>query len=146
MIGEGMTVPFWLDVFAQPLMDNKVAQVAFVALCILICLDMLFGFCAAAKDGRVQSSKMRQGIWHKVSEFGVVALADVVDGMMLGGIDMGYSAPVMTSSLVLLCANEVVSVAENLVKLNPDLAAAKVLDRLMESSAVRGAGDGREGE
>jgi toxin secretion/phage lysis holin len=134
-----------LDVFIQPIRDTPQAQVALVALCILIVLDMLFGFCAAAKDGRVQSSVMRQGLWHKASEFGVVMVADVADGMLLGGIDLGYGAPVVTAAIVGLCANELVSVCENLVRLNPELSTSRVLDRLLESKAVsdamRGAGD-----
>ena len=126
--------PRLIDVFIQPVRDNPQAQTAFVALCILILLDMLFGFAAAYKDGRVQSSVMRTGLWHKASEFGVVAVADVADGMLLGGIDLGYSAPIITATIVLLCVNEFVSVAENIVKLNPELADTHIFDRLNESA------------
>lgn len=126
--------PHFIDVFIQPVRDNPQAQTAFVALCILILLDMLFGFAAAYKDGRVQSSAMRTGLWHKASEFGVVALADVADGMLLGGIDLGYSAPILTGTLVVICVTEFISISENLVKLNPELADLHVFDRLNESA------------
>jgi phage-related holin len=126
--------PHFIDVFIQPVRDNPQAQTAFVALCLLILLDMLFGFAAAYKDGRVQSSVMRAGLWHKASEMGVVVLADVADGMLLGGIDLGYSAPILTAAIVLLCVNEFVSVSENLVKLNPELADLHIFDRLSESA------------
>ena len=139
--------PHNIDVFIQPIRDTPQAQVALVALCILIVLDMLFGFCAAAKDGRVQSSVMRQGLWHKASEIGVVMVADVADGMLLGGIDLGYGAPVVTAAIVGLCANELVSVCENLVKLNPELSTSRVLDRLLEAKAASDAlGDRVEAE
>jgi phage-related holin len=126
--------PHFIDVFIQPVRDNPQAQVAFTAMCILMLLDMLFGFAAAYKDGRVQSSAMRTGLWHKASEFGVVALADVADGMLLGGIDLGYSAPILTGTLVVICVTEFISISENLVKLNPELADLHVFDRLSESA------------
>lgn len=134
--------PHFIDVFIQPVRDNPQAQVAFTAMCILILLDILFGFAAAYKDGRVQSSAMRTGLWHKASEMGVVVLADVADGMLLGGIDLGYSAPILTTAIVLLCVNEFVSVSENLVKLNPDLADLHVFDRLGESAKHIAGGGG----
>jgi phage-related holin len=134
--------PHFIDVFIQPVRDNAQAQVAFTAMCILILLDMLFGFAAAYKDGRVQSSVMRAGLWHKASEFGVVVLADVADGMLLGGIDLGYSAPILTGTLVIVCINEFISISENLVKLNPELADTHIFDRLSESAKhIAGGGE-----
>ena len=124
--------PHAIDVFISPIRDNQTAQVVLVALFALMLLDMLFGFSAAAKRGRVKSSVMREGIWHKASEVGVVIIADISDGMLLGGIDLGYSAPILTSVIVLLCVNELVSCAENLVKLNPELADWHVLGWISE--------------
>lgn len=130
--------PHAIDVFISPIRDNQTAQVVLVALFALMLLDMLFGFSAAAKRGRVKSSVMREGIWHKASEVGVVIIADISDGMLLGGIDLGYSAPILTSVIVLLCVNELVSCAENLVKLNPELADWHVLDWISEVHEGRG--------
>lgn len=124
--------PHFIDVFISPIRDNQTAQVVLVALFALMLLDMLFGFSAAAKGGRVKSSVMREGIWHKASEVGVVIIADISDGMLLGGVNLGYSAPILTSAIVLLCINELVSCAENLVKLNPELADWHVLDWISE--------------
>lgn len=115
------SAPMFLDVFMRPIRDNQDAQVALVALMALIVLDVLLGFCAAAKDGTVQSSLMREGAWHKLSELGVVALSDIVDGLILGGLDLGYTAPVCTAVIVYLCINEIVSCLENVTKLNPKL-------------------------
>lgn len=124
--------PHVIDVFISPLRDNQTAQVVLVALFALMLLDMLFGFSAAAKKGKVKSSIMREGIWHKASEVGAVIIADISDGMLMGGVNLGYSAPILTSVIVLLCINELVSCAENLVKLNPKLADWHVLDWINE--------------
>lgn len=133
--------PHAIDVFVSPIRDNQMAQVALVALFALMLLDMLFGFSAAAKDGRVKSSAMREGIWHKASEMGVVIIADISDGMLMGGINLGYNAPILTSTIVVLCIYEIVSCAENLVKLNPELADWHVLDWIGEVHKRRGNAD-----
>lgn len=130
--------PHVIDVFISPIRDNQMAQVALVALFALMLLDMLFGFSAAAKDGRVKSSAMREGIWHKASEVGVVIISDISDGMLMDGINLGYSAPILTSAIVLLCINELVSCAENLIKLNPELADWHVLDWIGEVHEGKG--------
>lgn len=105
----------------QPLRDNNVAQVAFAAFCFLMLLDILLGYAAAVKGKAVKSAKMREGLWHKTGELGVIAVGDVLDGMLLGGIAMPFSAPVTTAMIVYLAINEAVSCMENIVKLDPEL-------------------------
>lgn len=116
-----MQPPIFIDVFLSPLRDNGVAQVAFMAFCFLMVLDVLLGYAAAVKGKSVKSAKMREGLWHKTGELGVVAVGDVLDGMLLGGIDMPFSAPVTTAIIVYLAINEAVSCMENIVKLDPEL-------------------------
>lgn len=128
-----MHPPIFIDVFMQPLRDNKVAQVAFVAFCFLMLLDILFGYAAAVKSKTVKSVKMREGLWHKTGELGVIAIGDVLDGMMLGGIDMPFSAPLTTAMIVYLAINEAVSCMENVVKLDPELGDKRFFHALMET-------------
>lgn len=116
-----MQPPIFIDVFVMPIRDNSVAQVAFAALCFLMLLDILLGYAAAVKSKTVKSSKMREGLWHKTGEVGVIVIGDVLDGMLLGGIDMPFTAPVTTTMIVYLAINEAVSCMENVVKLNPEL-------------------------
>lgn len=116
-----MQPPIFIDVFLSPLRDNGVAQVAFMAFCFLMLLDILLGYASAVKSKTVKSAKMREGLWHKTGEMGVIAVGDVLDGMMLGGIDMPFSAPVTTAMIVYLAINEAVSCMENIVKLDPEL-------------------------
>lgn len=128
-----MNPPIFIDVFLSPLRDNGVAQVAFMAFCFLMLLDILLGYAAAVKGKSVKSAKMREGLWHKTGELGVVAVGDVLDGMMLGGIDMPFSAPVTTAMIVYLAINEAVSCMENAVKLDPELGDKRFFRVLMET-------------
>lgn len=118
-----MHPPVYVDVFLQPIRDSTIAQVAFVAFSVLMVLDILFGLAAAAKAGEVKSSKMREGLWHKVGELGIIAVCDMLDGMMLGGVPLvGHNAIITSAAIIYMALNEAVSVLENIAKLNPDLA------------------------
>ena len=128
-----MHPPIFIDVFMQPLRDNSLAQVAFAAFCFLMLLDILLGYAAAVKTKSVKSAKMREGLWHKTGEMGIIAVGDVLDGMMLGGIDMPFSAPVTTAMIVYLSINEAVSCMENAVKLDPELGGKRFFRVLMET-------------
>lgn len=138
-----MQPPIFIDVFLSPLRDNRVAQVAFAAFCFLMLLDILLGYAAAVKGKSVKSAKMREGLWHKTGELGVVAVGDMLDGMMLGGINMPFSAPVTTAMIVYLAINEAVSCMENAVKLDPELADKRFFRVLIET--LNEAGDSKEG-
>lgn len=129
--------PDYLDHFLAPIRDSPQAQTALMALLLLIVIDVVLGMAAAAKSHDLQSSKMRTGAWHKVGELGVVAISDVVDGMLMGGLDIGYAAPVCTAVIVYLCANEVVSCLEKSVKLYPGLKDSPALRMLRVSSEHR---------
>lgn len=141
-----MHPPIFIDVFMQPLRDNSVAQVAFAAFCALMLLDILLGYAAAVKSKAVKSAKMREGLWHKTGEMGIIAVGDVLDGMMLGGIDMPFTAPVTTAMIVYLAINEAVSCMENVVKLDPELGDKRFFRVLMatlsEASDKPSDGDG----
>lgn len=131
--------PDYLDHFLAPIRDSPQAQTALMALLLLIVLDVVLGIAAAAKNHDLQSSEMRAGAWHKIGELGVVAIADVADGMLMGGLDIGFAAPVCTAVIVYLCVNEIVSCLENSVKLNPELKDSPALNLLRESTEQRDA-------
>ena len=140
-----MQPPIFIDVFMEPLRDNTVAQVAFTAFCFLMLLDILLGYAAAVKGKTVKSSKMREGLWHKTGEMGIIVVGDVLDGMLLGGIDMPFTAPVTTAMIVYLAINEAVSCMENIVKLDPELGDKRffrvLMDALRESDKKKDGGE-----
>lgn len=128
----------------QPLRDNAVAQVAFTAFCFLMLLDVLLGYAAAVANKTVKSAKMREGLWHKTGEMGIIAVGDVLDGMLLGGIGMPFTAPVTTAMIVYLAINEAVSCMENIVKLDPELGDKRFFRVLMETLRETDTKDGGE--
>lgn len=140
-----MQPPIFIDVFMEPLRDNTVAQVAFTAFCFLMLLDILLGYAAAVKGKYVKSAKMREGLWHKTGEMGIIVVGDVLDGMLLGGIDMPFTAPVTTAMIVYLAINEAVSCMENIVKLDPELGDKRffrvLMDALKESDKKKDGGE-----
>ena len=140
-----MHPPIFIDVFMEPLRDNTVAQVAFTAFCFLMVLDILLGYAAAVKGKYVKSAKMREGLWHKTGEMGIIAVGDVLDGMLLGGINMPFTAPVTTAMIVYLAINEAVSCMENIVKLDPELGDKRffrvLMDALKESDKKKDGGE-----
>ena len=86
----------------------------------LMALDILLGLAGAVKNKDVQSSKMREGLWHKAGSVGLIVLAYVLD-VAVDHVDLGVIFP----GVVIVCAYiilmEVGSCLENLVVLNPEL-------------------------
>lgn len=132
-----MDVPIFLDVFMSPLRDNQAAQVAVTAVLLLIVLDVVAGVVNALIHKEFSSDKMRAGIAHKCAEFGLLMVGVVVDGCIVGGVDLGYSAPVLTGSAVYLCVMEIASLLENFAKINPALAGSPVFKLLEASHVIR---------
>ena len=128
-------LPVFLDVFVQPIRDNQVAQIAFVAVLILIALDIIFGVVTAAMKKEYSSKKMREGIAHKCSEFGLLMVALVVDGLIVGGVDIGFNSPVFVASCVYLALMEIASLLEIISRANPKLADSPLF-KLLEQGHV----------
>lgn len=112
-------MPHFVDVFLMPIRDNKVAQVLVMAMMLGILFDVLIGVIGAAVRHEVKSSKMREGVQHKLSELGLLIAADIIDGIIAGGFDLGI-APVLVTTAGYLSVMEVFSICENCIKLNPD--------------------------
>ena len=86
----------------------------------LMGMDILLGLAGAVKDKNVQSSRMREGLWHKAGSIGLIVLAYILD-VAVDHVDLGVIFP----GVVIVCAYiilmEVGSCLENLVVLNPEL-------------------------
>ena len=94
---------------------------------ILIAMDYLSGITAAASRGDLQSSKMREGLWHKLGEVGAILLAYLVaeEGHYIG---LPYQIDLLIPAvLIWISVMEITSILENLAILNPDLASAGFL-------------------
>lgn len=94
---------------------------------ILIAMDYLSGIAAAASRRDLQSSKMREGLWHKLGEVGAILLAYLVaeEGHYIG---LPYQIDLLIPAvLIWISVMEITSILENLAILNPDLASAGFL-------------------
>jgi toxin secretion/phage lysis holin len=125
-------MPAYLDVFISPIRDNSFAQILLVALMFGIVGDIVSGFIGAAVNNDINSSKMRKGIWHKLAEIMFVFVADVIDGLLLGGLQIGMQ-PVLVGTLLFLVFMELFSILENLVKASPDLAKVPIFSKLSQA-------------
>lgn len=116
-----------MSIFLQPVTGNPAARVAIATVLLLIALDVVVGFTGAAITKTISSSKMRAGLLHKLMELAAVALADIVDGALLGGFDIVEGNPLLLAVCAYIALMEVSSVLELIAKYNPDMAGAGVL-------------------
>lgn len=104
------------------------AELCALGLCAaLIVLDYATGVAAAMMRGELQSSKMREGLWHKLGEFGAILLAYLVaqEGHYIG---LPYQVDLLVPAVIIwISVMEVASVLENLALLNPDLGESSFL-------------------
>lgn len=131
------------ETFLSPVRDCFPAQVAIIALLLLILLDWVFGIGNACMKHEFSSEKMRQGIGHKCSELGFVMLGIVMDAMITSGLDIGFDAPILTTIAVYLCVMEIGSLLEIFAKINPQLAESPVFKLLATAHVIH---DGKEDE
>lgn len=116
------TVPTFLDAFLSPIRDSTAAQVGITAVLILMALDIVFGLANAIAKGEYESRKMREGIAHKCAELGFILVGIIADATIIGGVDIGFSAPVLVTVCVYLAVMEIGSLLETFAKMNPQLA------------------------
>lgn len=106
--------------FVQPVLDSK-AQVAIIALMILGLIDVLFGVVNAwFVQNDFSTHEFRQGLIRKLSNLGIVVVADVIDAMLLGGLELGYQ-PVLMATCVSLILMEVGSLMEIFAEMHPEI-------------------------
>lgn len=88
-------------------------------------LDFITGLVAALKTKSLDSSKMRDGLFKKVGFIFCYLLSVLVDtqGRILG-LDIGVK--ILPIIVVYAVGTEIVSIIENICKINPDLIAEKL--------------------
>ena len=113
-----------MELFVQTFLEP------FTIAAIFMSADILTGWLAAIKNGTVSSAKMREGLWHKSGFIMLVILAYGLDvtGDILRSHGYAFSNGVNLDGLppILFCgyivATEVVSIFENICKINPEVA------------------------
>lgn len=120
------------EYFLIPMTDQK-AQVAVIALLILGLLDVAFGVLNAMfVQHDFSSHEFRNGLIRKLSNLGMVAAADIIDAMLLGGLELGYQ-PVLLTITVSLALMELWSLLEIYAEMHPELTEAEWYKMLLRS-------------
>ena len=128
-IGDTMQ-PF--EYFIVPIMDDK-AQVAIIALMLLALMDVLFGVVNAMfVQHDFSSHELRAGLIRKLGNLGMVAMADVIDAMLLGGLELGVQ-PVLLTITLSLAVMEVMSLLEIFAEMHPEISDSAWYQMLLRS-------------
>lgn len=121
-----------LDPFIEPLRGTA-AQTLIVALLFLSLLDVLMGSANAMfVQHDFSSHKFREGLIRKLSNLGLMCVADIIDAMLLSGIDLGYQ-PIFLAVGVSLALMEVWSLLEIYAEMHPEISEAEWYKMLLRS-------------
>jgi len=121
-----------LEPFIEPLRGTA-AQTLIIALLMLSLLDVLFGTANAmfvAHD--FSSHKFREGLIRKLSNLGLMCMADIIDAMLLSGIDLGFQ-PIFLVVGVSLALMEVWSLLEIYAEMHPEISESDWYKMLLRS-------------
>lgn len=121
-----------LEPFIEPLRGTA-AQTLIIALLMLSLLDVVFGVLNAmfvAHD--FSSHKFREGLIRKMSNLGLVCVADIVDAMLLSGLDLGFQ-PIFVTVGVSLALMEVWSLLEIYAAMHPEISESDWYRMLLRS-------------
>lgn len=90
-------------------------------------IDIITGFVAALRNKSLQSSRLRDGIFKKVGFIFCYILAYIIDhyGEIIGFQIGIYILPII---ILYVCTTEIVSIIENICKINPDLVPSKLME------------------
>ena len=91
-----------------------------------IVLDFLTGIIKAFATNSFTSTKMREGLFHKVGLILCMILGGLVD-FAQGYLDLGVSVPVAAAICVYICLMEITSIIENVCKINPQIVPEKLV-------------------
>ena len=121
-----------LEPFIAPLRGTA-AQTLIIALLMLSLLDVLFGTANAmfvAHD--FSSHKFREGLIRKLSNLGLMVMADIIDAMLLSGLDLGFQ-PIFITVGVSLALMEVWSLLEIYAEMHPEISESDWYKMLLRS-------------
>lgn len=92
----------------------------FVIVIAFIVMDVVTGIAQAAKNKALDSSKMRDGLFHKIGFMFAVVLACLCEYAM-AWLDLGFDIPMIGGVCTFICLTELVSILENIALLAPEL-------------------------
>ena len=115
---SSLTVPVYVEHLMEPVVQPA-AQTAIFTVLLLIALDLIVGIVGAVATHTFSSEKMRAGLLHKFMELSAIALAIILDGALVGGLDLAVQ-PILLATCVYIGIMETGSVLELIKKYDPD--------------------------
>lgn len=103
---------------------------------LFIVLDIITGVTQAIQNKDVSSSKLRQGAFHKFSYILILTLAYLIEYSM-GFVDLGFNIPIVNGVCIYLILTEIVSIMENIIKMNPGLENSKIWDLFRNDNVLK---------
>lgn len=102
-------------------------------------IDVITGIISAIKNKEIKSSKLRDGLFKKVGFLFCYFMAWLVDtyGKYIG---FQFGVSILPIIILYVCTTELVSIIENICKINPDLVPDKLMN-LFHISDIRKDGD-----
>lgn len=91
-----------------------------------IVLDFLSGIIKAFATHGFASTKMREGLFHKIGLLLCLILGYMIDFAQVY-LDLGFTVPVAAAICVYITMMEISSIIENACKINPELMPDKLL-------------------
>lgn len=141
-------LPQFIDVYMAPVRDNPIVQAMLFAVLILILADVIFGIINACMHHEFSSTKLREGLMHKMGELVLVIVGVIIDGLIFAGIDLStfgitepFNGPILGFILAGIVLMEIGSLMELAANMNPGLQAIKAFKLLasVKENAVDGA-------
>lgn len=129
----------WYDVFANCILFVTIT-------CLFIVFDIITGIAGGVKERALNSTALREGLWHKSGFLGLIILAYILE-VASRYMDLGFEIPSVIVICVYVIATECVSIFENLCILNPEIANSplgqifKHAPRVEEAEDMEGAGE-----
>lgn len=121
-----------LEPFIAPLRSTA-AQTLVIALLLLALLDVIFGSVNAMFiQHDFSSHKFREGLVRKMSNLGLLCMADIVDALLLSGVDIGFQ-PIFMFVGISLALMEVWSLLEIYAEIHPEISETDWYKMLLRS-------------
>ena len=111
---------------------------AIIACLVMMAFDIITGFMAAWKNNDIQSTKMREGLFHKATLILLIILAWLCELFVMHVPDLGITIPLVIPACVIIFAMELASITENAAEINPELKDSKLLKLFSVSDDVEG--------
>lgn len=97
-----------------------------IVVLLFIVIDVITGLLQAVMNKQLDSTVMRNGLFHKAAFLLAIAFGYACEyGMTY--LELGFEMPIVGAVCVYICLTETVSILENLGKMNPELANSKFL-------------------